>query len=819
MSDRPYNPKKIESEAQAFWKENRIFEVQEDSSLEKFYCLCMFPYPSGRLHMGHVRNYTIGDVISRYQRMLGKNVLQPMGWDAFGLPAEGAAIKNNMAPAQWTRDNIEYMKHQFNLLGFGYDWNRELTTCDPNYYRWEQWMFSRLYAKGLAYKDKAIVNWDPEENTVLANEQVIDGRGWRSGASIERREMPQWFLRITDYCEELLSDLDDLDWPEPVKIMQRNWIGRSEGVEIVFEVVDSSQQLTVYTTRPDTLFGATYMALAPEHPLIQPLAEKNKEVQSFLDKIKLQAVSEEALEKMEKIGIPLGLEAINPINGNKIPIWAANFILMSYGTGATMSVPAHDQRDYDFAKKYKLPIQPVIVPNKPGLEHDFNESAFTQLGTLINSNKFDGMDSEEAIEAIGSELEQKEKGKKVINYRMRDWLISRQRYWGAPIPMLTDENGDIFPERDENLPVELPENVSFSGVQSPIKSMKEFIESVDPISNEIYQRETDTFDTFMESSWYYARFCCPDNHEKMLDERANYWLPVDLYIGGIEHAILHLLYARFYHKLLRDVGLVEVDEPFKRLLTQGMVLNGGSKMSKSMGNTVDPEEMINNYGADTVRLFMMFAAPPEQSLEWSDKAVNGAYRFLRKFWTMVLNRIDDISNVDDIDPDDFFNDSQKELRKETHKTIAKVSDDIGRRYTFNTAIAAIMSLSNRVSRYQIDTNLDRKVVREALESMVLLLSPIVPHICNHLWTELGHQTPVVNELWPTFNEDLTVDATLEIVIQINGKLRARLNVAANIDEETLKELAFNEPKIAKLIAEQTIKKTIVVPGKLINIVT
>ena len=819
MSDKPYNPKKIEAEAQAFWKENRVFEVQEDSSLEKFYCLCMFPYPSGRLHMGHVRNYTIGDVISRYQRMLGKNVLQPMGWDAFGLPAEGAAIKNNMAPAQWTRDNIEYMKHQFNLLGFGYDWNRELTTCDPNYYRWEQWMFSRLYAKGLAYRDKAIVNWDPEENTVLANEQVIDGRGWRSGASIERREMPQWFLRITDYCEELLSDLDDLDWPEPVKIMQRNWIGRSEGVEIVFEVVDSSQQLTVYTTRPDTLFGATYMALAPEHPLIQPLAEKNKEVQAFLDKIKLQAVSEEALEKMEKIGIPLGLEAINPINGNKIPIWAANFILMSYGTGATMSVPAHDQRDYDFAKKYKLPIQPVIVPNKPGLEHDFNESAFTQLGTLINSNKFDGMDSEEAIEAIGSELEQKEKGKKVINYRMRDWLISRQRYWGAPIPMLTDENGDIFPERDENLPVELPENVSFSGVQSPIKSMKEFIESVDPISNEIYQRETDTFDTFMESSWYYARFCCPDNHEKMLDERAKYWLPVDLYIGGIEHAILHLLYARFYHKLLRDEGLVEVGEPFKRLLTQGMVLNGGSKMSKSMGNTVDPEEMINNYGADTVRLFMMFAAPPEQSLEWSDKAVNGAYRFLRKFWTMVLNRIDDISNVDDIDPDDFFNDSQKELRKETHKTIAKVSDDIGRRYTFNTAIAAIMSLSNRVSRYQIDTDLDRKVVREALESMVLLLSPIVPHICNHLWTELGHQTAVVNELWPTFNEDLTVDATLEIVIQINGKLRARLNVAANIDEETLKELAFNEPKIAKLIAEQTIKKTIVVPGKLINIVT
>ena len=772
MPDRPYNPKKIESEAQAFWKEHRVFETNEDPNLEKFYCLCMFPYPSGRLHMGHVRNYTIGDVISRYQRMLGKNVLQPMGWDAFGLPAEGAAIKNNMAPAEWTRENIEYMKQQFHMLGFGYDWNRELSTCDPSYYRWEQWMFSRLYDKGLAYRDKALVNWDPEENTVLANEQVIDGKGWRSGASIERREMPQWFLRITDYCEELLSGLDDLDWPEPVKIMQRNWIGKSEGVEINFKVVGTSQELTVYTTRPDTLFGATYMALAPEHPLIQPLAETNKEIREFLEKIKLQAVSEEALEKMEKVGIPLGLEAINPINGNKIPIWAANFILMTYGTGATMSVPAHDQRDYDFAKKYKLPIEPVITPSELGLQHDFNESAFTQPGILINSSTFDGMDSDAAIDAIGSELEKQEKGKKVTNYRLRDWLISRQRYWGAPIPMLTDKNGEIFPESDENLPVELPEEVTFSGVQSPIKSMKAFIEFIDPISNEIKFRETDTFDTFMESSWYYARFCCPDNDEKMLDERAKYWLPVDLYIGGIEHAILHLLYARFYHKLLRDEGLVETDEPFKSLLTQGMVLNGGVKMSKSMENTIDPEEMINNYGADTVRLFMMFAAPPEQSLEWSDKAVNGAYRFLRKLWNIVLKRVDDIVGIGAIDLDDEFNDTQKELRKITHKTIAKVSDDIGRRYTFNTAIAAVMKLSNHVSIYQIETDLDRKVVLEALETMVLLLSPIVPHICNHLWIELGHKTAVVNESWPIFSENLTVDDTLEIVIQINGKLRA-----------------------------------------------
>ena len=505
--------------------------------------------------------------------------------------------------------------------------------------------------------------------------------------------------------------------------------------------------------------------------------------------------------------------------GNKIPIWAANFILMSYGTGATMSVPAHDQRDYDFAKKYKLPIQPVITPNEPGLKHDIGESAFTQPGILINSSKFDGMNSEEAIEAIGSELEKQDKGTKVINYRLRDWLISRQRYWGAPIPMLTNKNGDIVPERDENLPVELPEKVTFSGVHSPIKSMKAFIESVDTVTNEIQYRETDTFDTFMESSWYYARFCCPDSHEKMLDERAKYWLPVDLYIGGIEHAILHLLYARFYHKLLRDEGLVETDEPFKSLLTQGMVLNGGVKMSKSMGNTVDPEEMIKNYGADTVRLFMMFAAPPEQSLEWSDKAVNGAFRFLRKFWNIVHKRIDDIVNMEAIDPNDVFNDSQKELRKITHKTIAKVSDDIGRRYTFNTAIAAIMKLSNHVSSYQIETDLDRKVVREALESMVLLLSPIVPHISNHLWIELGHKNAVVNESWPIYNESLTVDDTLEIVIQINGKLRARLKVAANTDDKALKELAFKEPKIAKLISDQKIKKTIIVPRKLINIVT
>jgi leucyl-tRNA synthetase len=679
-------------------------------------------------------------------------------------------------------------------------------------------MFSRLYEKGIAYKDNAIVNWDPVENTVLANEQVIDGKGWRSGAKIERREMPQWFLKITHYCEELLSGLDNLDWPEPVKIMQRNWIGRSEGVEIIFNIVDSEQTLTTYTTRPDTLCGATYMALAPEHPLVQSMSETNQDIKEFLEQTKLQAVSEEALEKMEKIGIPLGRNAINPINGNEIPIWAANFVLMSYGTGAIMSVPAHDQRDYDFAKKYGLSIQPVIIPADPSIEHDFAKEAFQLPGQLINSEQYDGIDSIEAIAAITSELVKQKRGKKVVNYRLRDWLISRQRYWGAPIPMLSDENGKIFPECDQNLPVVLPENVSFTGVQSPIKSMKEFTESVDPTSKKIHFRETDTFDTFMESSWYYARFCCPDNDQKMLDERAKYWLPVDLYIGGIEHAILHLLYARFYHKLLRDEGLVEGDEPFKRLLTQGMVLNGGVKMSKSMNNTVDPEEMINNYGADTVRFFMMFTAPPEQSLEWSDKAINGAFRYLKKLWNIVHTRIDDLLDTEDIHQNDALNDTQKELRRRTHKTIAKVSDDIGRRYTFNTAIAAIMELTNYVSSFKIETECDRKVIKEALESIVLLLSPIVPHICSYLWTELGHKNAIIYENWPTFEKDLMIDEIHEIVIQINGKLKARINVMADIDEEALTKLALSEAKITQAIGQKEIKKTIIVPGKLINIV-
>ena len=816
MSENKYNPREIEAEAQEFWEEKKVFEVSEDLKKEKFYCLCMFPYPSGRLHMGHVRNYTIGDVISRYQRMQGKNVLQPMGWDAFGLPAEGAAIKNKMAPAQWTRENITYMKHQLKLLGFGYDWTRELATCDPDYYRWEQWMFTRLYEKGLAYRDKAIVNWDPVENTVLANEQVIDGKGWRSGATIERRELPQWFLRITNYCEELLSGLDNLEWPEQVKVMQRNWIGRSEGFEIDFRS-ESGEIIVAYTTRPDTLFGATYMALAPEHPLVQATAKNNTKVAKFLEETKSQSVSEEALEKMDKIGVPLGIKAINPINGESIPVWAANFVLMTYGTGSIMSVPAHDQRDFDFAKKYDLDIKPVIVPKKGSKEHDFEVSAFIDQGELINSEEFNDLDSNEAKTTIGDRLVSGGLAKKVINYRLRDWLVSRQRYWGAPIPVLTNEKDEIIAEKDENLPVILPEDVQFDGEQSPIKSMKEFFEvTLDDQVTHI--RETDTFDTFMESSWYYARFCSSDSQEKMLDERAKYWLPVDLYIGGIEHAILHLLYARFYHRLLRDEGLVEGDEPFKRLLTQGMVLNNGAKMSKSMGNTVDPEEMINNYGADTVRLFMMFTAPPEQSLEWSDKAINGSFRFLKRLWTLVQSRRDDLLNTEEINSQDDFNEKQAILRRKTHQTIAKVSDDIGRRYTFNTAIAAVMELVNDINVFQIEDEIDQKVAKEAITSVLLLLAPIVPHICNRLWLDLGFDQPIIDEVWPKHNPDLMMTDTLEIIVQVNGKLRSKITVDSSIGDPELEQLALMDEKIKKYTDDQTIKKIIIVPKKLVNIV-
>ena len=816
MIDSKYNPREIEESAQNYWEDNRVFESIEDQEKEKYYCLCMFPYPSGRLHMGHVRNYTIGDVVSRYQRMHGKNVLQPMGWDAFGLPAEGAAIKNNMAPSKWTRQNIEYMKYQLKMLGFGYDWSRELATCDPDYYKWEQWMFTRLFEKGIAYRSDAIVNWDPVENTVLANEQVIDGKGWRSGATIERRNMPQWFLRITDYCEELLEGLDDLDWPEQVKVMQRNWIGRSEGYEIDFEIPHLDTAISVYTTRTDTLFGATYLALAPEHPIVQEIASLDKNVQQFLEDTKSQAVSEEALEKMEKKGVPLGFNAINPINGEEIPVWTANFVLMTYGTGSIMSVPAHDQRDHDFAKKYDLHIQPVIRSNDKDSNHDFNKEAYIEEGILFNSGNYDGVSSAQAKDQIGELLTDKNAAKKVINYRLRDWLISRQRYWGAPIPVLTNEQGDLVSESDENLPVSLPEEVEFDGVHSPLKTMSDFYEVNDRDIPLV--RETDTFDTFMESSWYYARFCSSDSDKAMLDDRAKYWLPVDLYIGGIEHAILHLLYARFYHKLLRDEGLVEGNEPFKRLLTQGMVLNDGAKMSKSLGNTVDPEEMIQNYGADTVRLFMMFTSPPEQSLEWSDTAINGSYRFLKKLWKLIKTHQDSIKDIPGISSNEKFNGNQNKLRRKTHQTISKVTDDIGRRYTFNTAIAAVMELVNEVSAFNVDDELDRKVIKEAIESILLLLSPIVPHICHQLWLDINHDQPIIDAEWPKFDSSLLKSETSLIVVQVNGKLRSKLEVDASISEDELKSMALSDEKVVRFIDGNEIKKIIVIPEKLVNIV-
>jgi len=816
MIDSKYNPREIEESAQNYWEDKRVFESIEDQEKEKYYCLCMFPYPSGRLHMGHVRNYTIGDVVSRYQRMHGKNVLQPMGWDAFGLPAEGAAIKNNMAPSKWTRQNIEYMKYQLKMLGFGYDWSRELATCDPDYYKWEQWMFTRLFEKGIAYRSDAIVNWDPVENTVLANEQVIDGKGWRSGATIERRNMPQWFLRITDYCEELLEGLDDLDWPEQVKVMQRNWIGRSEGYEIDFEIPHLDTAISVYTTRTDTLFGATYLALAPEHPIVQEIASLDNNVQQFLEDTKSQAVSEEALEKMEKKGVPLGFNAINPINGEEIPVWTANFVLMTYGTGSIMSVPAHDQRDHDFAKKYDLHIQPVIRSNDKDSNHDFNKEAYIEEGILFNSGNYDGVSSAQAKDQIGELLTDKNAAKKVINYRLRDWLISRQRYWGAPIPVLTNEQGDLVSESDENLPVSLPEEVEFDGVHSPLKTMSDFYEVNDRDIPLV--RETDTFDTFMESSWYYARFCSSDSDKAMLDDRAKYWLPVDLYIGGIEHAILHLLYARFYHKLLRDEGLVEGNEPFKRLLTQGMVLNDGAKMSKSLGNTVDPEEMIQNYGADTVRLFMMFTSPPEQSLEWSDTAINGSYRFLKKLWKLIKTHQDSIKDIPSISSNEKFNGNQNKLRRKTHQTISKVTDDIGRRYTFNTAIAAVMELVNEVSAFNVDDELDRQVIKEAIESILLLLSPIVPHICHQLWLDINHDQPIIDARWPKFDSSLLKSETSLIVVQVNGKLRSKLEVDASISEDELKSMALSDEKVVRFIDGNEIKKIIVIPEKLVNIV-
>jgi leucyl-tRNA synthetase len=816
VSEGNYNPAEIEAEAQGFWASENTFRVTEDPQREKFYCLCMFPYPSGQLHMGHVRNYTIGDVIARYQRMLGKNVLQPMGWDAFGLPAEGAAVKHNMPPAKWTRENIDYMRGQLQRLGFGYDWDRELATCDPAYYRWEQWLFTRMLEKGLAYKKTAVVNWDPVDKTVLANEQVIDGCGWRSGAPVERREIPQWFLRITDYAEELLDGLDGLDWPEPVKTMQRNWIGRSEGVEVDFSIDGGNESIRIYTTRPDTLMGVSYMAVAAEHPLAQRAGERDPELQKFLEECRRSDVSEAAMETMAKTGRPLGINALHPITGEPVPVWVANFVLMGYGTGAVMAVPGHDQRDWEFAREYGLPILQVIAPADNDAGCDIDQGAFVEPGVLVNSGKYTDLTSKQAFNAIADDLEKSGQGERRVNYRLRDWLISRQRYWGAPIPVINTEDSGPVGVPAGDLPVVLPENVEVTEGGSPLAKMPSFYEATDPSTGQPTRRETDTFDTFMESSWYYARFCCADNDTAMLDERAQYWLPVDLYIGGIEHAILHLLYARFFYKIMRDEGLVDGAEPFKKLLTQGMVLKDGAKMSKSKGNTVDPQGLIDEYGADTVRLFVMFASPPEQSLEWSDDGVQGAFRFLKRLWRVVSEHVAG-GNPGPAATEDL-SEAQADLRRAVHRTIDKVGDDIGRRYTFNTAIAAVMELINQVSRFKSESPQDRAVVQEALDAVVLMLSPIVPHACHRLWKMLGHDSVIVDEQWPVADSKAAEADTLEIVVQVNGKLRARIQSPASASKDELETAALEDKNVLRFIADKTIRKVIVVPGKLVNVV-
>ncbi|HDR1844088.1 TPA: leucine--tRNA ligase [Pasteurella multocida] len=854
-----YRPDLIEAEVQQYWAENKTFKAIKDTNKPKYYCLSMFPYPSGRLHMGHVRNYTIGDVVSRYQRMNGKNVLQPMGWDAFGLPAEGAAIKNKTAPAKWTYENIDYMKNQLKILGFGFDWDREVTTCKPDYYKWEQWFFTELYKKGLVYKKTSTVNWCPNDETVLANEQVHEGCCWRCDTPVEQKEIPQWFIKITDYAEQLLGGLDHLPlWPDQVKTMQRNWIGRSEGVEITFQLANSEDNLTVYTTRPDTFFGVSYVAVAAAHPLAEKAAENNPELAQFIQECKNTKVAEAELATMEKKGMATGVYAIHPLTGEKVPVWVANFVLMHYGTGAVMAVPGHDERDAEFARKYGLPLLNVIKPinGEPLPEH---ELPYCEHGILFNSGEFNGLDFDAAFNAIADKLEALGKGKRQVNYRLRDWGVSRQRYWGAPIPMLTLENGEVVPAPLQDLPIELPEDVVMDGVKSPIKADPEWAKTT--YNGQPALKETDTFDTFMESSWYYARYTSPKFAEAMLDaDEANYWLPVDQYIGGIEHATMHLLYFRFFHKLLRDAGFVTSDEPADKLLCQGMVLadafyytsptneriwvsptevtlerdekgrilkaydkegrelvhSGMTKMSKSKNNGIDPQEMVEKYGADTVRLFMMFASPAEMTLEWQESGVEGAKRFLGRLWNLVFEYNKHPAETT-VEPT-ALSSAQKALRRDVHKTIAKVSDDIGRRQTFNTAIAAIMELMNKLTKAPLVEVQDRAIMAEALSAVVRMLYPITPHICFQLWKDLGNTEAIDFAPWVEADAAAMVDDEKLVVVQVNGKVRAKVTVPAEMSEDDIKQVALADGNVAKHLEGLNIVKTIYVPGKLFSFV-
>ncbi|HOY70795.1 MAG TPA: leucine--tRNA ligase [Methylotenera sp.] len=807
-----YPFKEIEQSVQADWDTNKTFAATEQSDKPKYYCLSMFPYPSGRLHMGHVRNYTIGDVLSRFHKMKGFNVMQPMGWDAFGLPAENAAIKNNTAPAKWTYENIEHMKTQLKQLGLGVDWNREIATCKPEYYQWEQWLFTELFKRGLIYKKTATVNWDPIDGTVLANEQVIDGRGWRSGALVEKRDIPQYFMKITAYAEELLNDLDKLEgWPEQVKTMQRNWIGKSFGCEVEFPIIGQQGNLKVYTTRPDTLMGATYVAIAAEHPLATIAARNNLALAEFIAECKRGSVAEADVATAEKKGMATGLFVTHPLNGEHLPVWVANYVLASYGEGAVMAVPAHDERDFEFAKKYRLPTKTVIkVSNKdvlPMVEH----------GILFNSGAFNDLNFEQASQKIAEALSAKKLGQRRTQYRLRDWGVSRQRYWGCPIPIIHCEKCGEVPVPAEQLPIVLPEDVVMDGVGSPIKKDPHFYETTCPTCSGKATRETDTLDTFFESSWYFARYASFDSKTSMADERANYWLPVDQYVGGIEHAILHLLYARFFNKLMRDVGLLNNDEPFTNLLTQGMVLKDGSKMSKSKGNTVDPQELIDTYGADTARLFMMFAAPPEQSLEWADSGVEGAHRFLKRLWKATFDHVE-LGTINAYTAGDL-NAELKAIRLQLHSTIEKVADDYGRRHSFNTAISSVMELMNALAKIDGTDTVTRSVRQEVLQNVALLLSPIVPHICQAIWAELCPNSQILEADWPTADKAAMVQDSVEYMIQVNGKLRGSITVAKSEPKEALEKLAVAQPFVQKYIEpNMAVRKVIVVPNKLINVV-
>jgi len=866
-----YDPKQVETAAQQFWNASKAFEVSETSDKPKYYCLSMLPYPSGALHMGHVRNYTISDVIARYKRMTGYNVLQPMGWDAFGLPAENAAIKNKTAPAQWTYANIAHMRSQLKALGYAIDWTREFATCSPDYYVHEQRMFTRLLRKGIAYRKASVVNWDPVDQTVLANEQVIDGRGWRSGALVEKREIPQWFLRITDYAQELLDGLDTLEgWPDSVKTMQRNWIGRSEGLEIQFNIDGEHEPLTVFTTRPDTLMGVTFLSVAGEHPLALKAAASNRQLAAFLEQLKLGGVSEAELETQEKRGMDTGLKAVHPITGQRVPVWVANFVLMGYGTGAVMAVPGHDQRDFEFATKYGLPIVQVIQLKEPRNEDERHYDSTrwqdwyadkTREFQLINSAEFDGLDFHEAFEALAERFERKGQGQRRVNYRLRDWGVSRQRYWGCPIPVIHCPQCGAVPVPDDQLPVLLPENVTLDGLKSPLKADPVWRTTTCPECGGAAERETDTFDTFMESSWYVARYTSP-GAERMVDKRANYWMPADMYVGGIEHAILHLMYFRFYHKLMRDARMVDSDEPATNLLTQGMVIaetyyrlnadgsrdwinpaqvqvqrdergrivgavlasdgqpvqvGGVEKMSKSKNNGVDPQSMVDKFGADTVRLFSMFAAPPEQSLEWNEAGVEGMSRFLRRLWTQAQRHAaGGAAPALDVAA---LNTEQKALRRKTHETIAKVGDDYGKRHGFNTAIAAVMELSNALARFDDLSEPGRAVRQEALEAAVLLLNPITPHSSHALWQLLGHPETLLEDLpFPQADPAAMLRDSVTLAVQVNGKLRGTIEVAADAPRELIESLAKAEPNTARFLQGSTIRKVILVPGKIVNLV-